>query len=74
MVSCASNSFFDEMGFLAEGEKPAPGISTFYKDYAETITRVGTANVGPGDDFCSAWHIFDLLQDGPKQWGPKIEY
>lgn len=74
MISCAENTFISEMGFLDEKEKPAPGISTFYKDYADTITRVAAANVGPGDDFCSAWPIFDMLHDGPKNWDPKYGY
>ncbi|MFP6584291.1 MAG: DUF899 family protein [Candidatus Hydrogenedentota bacterium] len=74
MVSCENNNFFDDMGFLNEKERPQPGISTFSKDYADTITRAGAANIGPGDDFCSTWHILDILKDGDKDWEPKYQY
>lgn len=74
MVSCEKNSFIDDMGFQDEKEKPLPGISTFSKDYADTITRAGAANIGTGDDFCSTWHILDMLKDGAKDWQPKYQY
>ena len=35
---------------------------------------VSDATWSPGDDFCTVWHFFDLLPEGPAGWWPKINY
>jgi hypothetical protein len=37
-----------------------PGISVF-KRTGQKIVRVSEASVSPGDDFCTVYHLFDLL-------------
>jgi predicted dithiol-disulfide oxidoreductase (DUF899 family) len=82
MVSAKDTTFFADMGFThpdgspweAEWGKFAPGISTFAKDAKGQIVRIASRTFGPGDDFCTTWHIFDLLADGTKGWEPQFRY
>lgn len=73
-VSAVGNTFNKDVGFEAEPGKCWPGISCFRRDPDGAITRVSCATFGPGDDFCSAWHIFDLLADGANGWEPRYSY
>ncbi len=72
---CAANAdeFAQEMGFTKAG-KPWPGVSAFHLEEDGAIVRTGKAYFGPGDDFCAAWHFFDLLKDGAAGWKPQFEY
>jgi predicted dithiol-disulfide oxidoreductase (DUF899 family) len=74
MVSCAENTFIEDMGFQNENGGALPGVSTFSKADDGIITRQGAANFGPGDDFCGTWHILDMLKDGADGWVPKYGY
>ena len=40
----------------------------------EGVVRVSDAELGPGDDFCSVWHLFDLLPEGAAGWRPQFRY
>jgi hypothetical protein len=35
---------------------------------------VSDASFGPGDDFCTLWHLFDLIPEGSGDWQPKYKY
>jgi predicted dithiol-disulfide oxidoreductase (DUF899 family) len=70
MVSSAGTSFRDDMGYASNGD-PWPGISTFVKKGGK-IYRVADTLLGPGDNFCVAWDLFDLLPK--KNWEPKFRY
>lgn len=72
MVSVANNSFAKDMGFRND-DGYLPGVSVFERD-GENIVRAGSSMFGPGDDFCSIWHLFDLLPDGSDGWQPKRRY
>ncbi len=70
MVSSRGSSFRMDMGY-ASSEGPAPGASTFVKKGGK-IYRVSDAEFGPGDNYCVAWDLSDLL---PKSdWVPKFRY
>jgi predicted dithiol-disulfide oxidoreductase (DUF899 family) len=73
MLSGAGSKFAADMGF-AEDAAVMPGVSTFRRESGGKIVRVGKASFGPGDLFCSAWHIFDLLKEGRNGWEPKLTY
>lgn len=73
-LSGAGSSFTKDMGYESDKGAPQPGISTFVRTTNGRIERVATASFGPGDDFCSIWHMFDLLADGANDWGPKYNY
>jgi predicted dithiol-disulfide oxidoreductase (DUF899 family) len=72
MVSHQGNTFAADMGYRSE-KGWRPGISVF-KRSGEQIVRVSDAQLSPGDDFCTLWHFFDLLPEGPAGWSAKFSY
>jgi len=74
VVSNNGGEFSKDMGYQTPDGNPQPGISTFHKDADGVIRRISTASLGPGDEFCAVWHIFDMLKDGPNGWEPKFKY
>jgi predicted dithiol-disulfide oxidoreductase (DUF899 family) len=72
MVSLAGNGFAADMGFQHEA-RYRPGVSVFRRG-AEGIARVSDAALGPYDEFCAVWHLFDLLPGGTGDWRPKFSY
>lgn len=74
MYSSYGSTFNRDMGFEDDKGKQQPGVSAFYKDDDGKIYRMSSTSFGPGDDFCAAWHLFDLLKDGPADWAPRYSY
>lgn len=76
MVSHEGTSFAEDMGYFTDAGEFAgfqPGVSVFRKD-GDRILRVADTSLGPNDDFCSIWHLFNLLPEGPDGWEPQYEY
>jgi predicted dithiol-disulfide oxidoreductase (DUF899 family) len=73
MVSHTESPFAVDMGYRAADGGWLPGITTFRKE-AGRVLRVADASCRPHDDFCTLWHLFDLLTDGPAGWKPKSRY
>ena len=72
MVSHVGTTFAADMGF--RGTRGwTPGVSVFQRQGAR-IVRVSAAVFSPGDDFCTVWHLFDLLPDGAAGWSPRFGY
>jgi len=71
MVSCQGTSFPQDMGYWQD--RPLPGVSVFKRD-GERIVRVADTSFSPGDDFCSVWHLFDLIPEGASGWQPRFSY
>jgi predicted dithiol-disulfide oxidoreductase (DUF899 family) len=77
MLSDQDMDFTYDMGFATEkdGKRYAqPGFSTFHRDAGGKITRIGYDEFGPGDQYSSVWHYFDLLKDGANEWEPEYSY
>lgn len=74
MVSSRSNTFRKDMGYGKTKSNLAPGISAFRKDRDGSIVRVSHAQLGPGDNFCSLWDLFDMLPDSNPNWRAKFSY
>ncbi len=77
MVSAAESSFPRDMGFwMDEGPQagPWPGVSLFKREPDGSITRVGKTFLGPADEFCAVWPLFEMLEGGAKGWEPKFNY
>ena len=70
MVSHEGSSFPADMGYRAPAGGWLPGITTFRKN-AGRVLRVADASCRPHDDFCTLWHLFDLLPEGSAGWKPK---
>lgn len=73
MYSVAGTSLIADLGFDDPKEGLMPGVSVFAKE-ADKIYRVGRAEFGPGDDFCSVWHFLELFPEGIDNWEPKFNY
>lgn len=77
MVSGAESGFTKAMGFSVEKDGKTwmlPGFSTFRKNDDGSIERIAQTPAGPGDPYCAAWHLFDLLDGGAGDWHPKFQY
>lgn len=74
MCSARGTTFFKDMGFQRETGGAMPGVSAFHRGADGRIYRVARTRFGPGDDFCSVWHLFDLLADGAGEWAPQFHY
>ena len=72
MVSHRGTTFADDMGYVRNGG-PLPGVSVF-KRTGGKILRVADTGFSPGDDFCSVWHLFDLIPEGAAGWHAKFRY
>ncbi len=63
IYSAKDNSFNKELGFISDGNSLWPGVSTLRKNSDGTIELLAQESFGPGDEFCSVWHIYDLLPE-----------
>jgi len=73
VVSDQERAFTQDMGYVQDGDV-WPGVSAFRKGEDGKIYRTGTTFLGPGDDYCSVWPLFDMLAKGPDGWEPKYIY
>ena len=73
MVSHNGTTFAADMGYRSQDGGWLPGVSVFRRD-GNQILRVADSGFAPGDDFCSLWHIFDLLPGGADDWHVKYRY
>lgn len=62
MVSHAGTTFAADMGYRAEHGGWLPGLSVFRRE-GDRLLRVADAGFSPGDDFCTLWHMLDLLPE-----------
>lgn len=74
MASGRGSEFTRDMGMEPEPGKYWPGASGFRRRDDGVIERVTCATFEPGDDFCSVWHLFELLADGANGWQPRYSY
>jgi predicted dithiol-disulfide oxidoreductase (DUF899 family) len=74
MASAEGTTFIKDMGFEPNPGEVWPGVSTFRKQDDGSIIRVSRDYLGPGDVYCSVWHLFDMLADGVNNWEPKFKY
>ena len=72
MVSYLDSSFARDMGYHSDNGW-LPGVSVFRKR-EKKIWRVSDSSFDEGDDFCTIWHLFDLLPEGANGWQPQYKY
>ena len=72
LVSHRGTSFAADMGYRGENGW-LPGVSVFHLA-GDRIYRVSDAPFDQGDDFCTVWHLFDLLPQGAAGWRPQFSY
>jgi len=73
LYSGKGSPFIEDMGFEDEKGDYWPGVSTLIKENGR-IYRVAKDFFGPHDNYCSAWHLFDLLPRGASEWQPQFDY
>jgi len=73
MYSAQETTFFRDMGFV-DNDGWMPGVSVFERTANGDVYRVGSAEFGPGDNFCAVWHFFELLPEGIDGWEPRLQY
>lgn len=74
MYSGKGSSFIKAMGFQTAKQGFLPGVSVFRKEKDGRIFPVAKDKFGPGDDYCTLWHLFDLLPLGANGWEPEFIY
>jgi len=67
MYSGEGSTFIKDMGYVADDGSYWPGASVFHKSEDGKIKRISKTFFGPGDDFCSVWHFFDMLPKEKKE-------
>jgi predicted dithiol-disulfide oxidoreductase (DUF899 family) len=72
MVSYLNTGFARDMGYHND-DGWLPGVSVFRKR-GKKIWRVSDSRFDEGDDFCTIWHLFDLLPEGANGWQPQYKY
>lgn len=73
MLSAAGTTFTKDLGFEPEPFTYMPGVSALMRKEGK-LYRVNYDYFGPGDTYCAAWHLFDLLPKGSNGWQPKYNY
>ena len=73
MISHQGSSFAKDMGYRSAEGGWLPGVSVFRRD-AHRILRVADAGFQPADDFCTLWHLVNLLPEGAADWQPQLTY
>jgi predicted dithiol-disulfide oxidoreductase (DUF899 family) len=73
-ASIQGTSFAKDMGYESAAGKFQPGVSVFRKEPSGQIVRTARDTFGPGDPYCSVWHLFNLLPSGADGWQPKYTY
>lgn len=51
----------------------APGVAC-YRLNGERILKLGASSFGPGDQYCSLWHLLSLAGLGADEWTPQFHY
>lgn len=73
MLSAHGTTFIKDMGFEPQPNQYWPGVSAFIRKDGK-IYRTSYDFFGPGDFYCSPFHLFDLLPKRDNEWRPKIKY
>jgi len=70
MISTIGTNFKKDTGFENLQGGALPGVMILRKLEDNSIVETNRASFGPGDDYCSLWNYFDLLQDENPKWRP----
>ena len=73
MISHQGTDFAADMGYRSAGGGWLPGVSAFRRDGGR-IMRVADTSFEPTDDFCTLWHLLDLLPEGAGDWQARFAY
>jgi predicted dithiol-disulfide oxidoreductase (DUF899 family) len=72
MVSHSGGEYIKEQTVTAGKDNDA-GI-VYYEKKGDKIFRKTSSKFGPGDQFCSMWHILSMAGFGEEEWTPQYNY
>jgi predicted dithiol-disulfide oxidoreductase (DUF899 family) len=72
MASDPTRAVARDLGFATDSGSSLPGVSALRRGPDGSLVRTGRAEFGPGDDYCAAWPLLDLLQGGVGAWSPRV--
>lgn len=72
IASHGGGSYLDDQTVLP-GVANMPGLMCYERRYGR-IYRKSSTNFGPGDLFCSMWHILAMAGIGEESWTPQYSY
>jgi predicted dithiol-disulfide oxidoreductase (DUF899 family) len=72
MASHGGGQYIREQSVIS-GEENAPGM-VCYERQGDQIYKKSSAIFGPGDLYCSLWHVLGLAGLGPEQFTPQYSY
>ncbi len=73
MLSTDGTTFAKDLGFEPKSKTYYPGVSALIRKEGK-IYRASYDQLGPGDFYCSVWHLFDLFPKRSNDWQPKYKY
>jgi predicted dithiol-disulfide oxidoreductase (DUF899 family) len=72
LASHGGGAYIEEQS-VQDGVNNMPGV-VVYERQGETITRKNSAVFGPGDLYCSMWHLLALAGLGESEFTPQFSY
>ncbi len=72
MASHGGGEYIQEQS-VVQGEKNVPGVVSYLKKDGK-VFRKNFSVFGPGDQFCSLWHMISLLGGNAENWIPQFNY
>lgn len=72
MASHGGGAYCQEQS-VVEGHDNMPGM-VCYERRGDQVYKLNTAVFGPGDLYCSIWHILSLAGVGEADWTPQYSY
>ncbi len=72
MFSHGGGEYIQEQSVMT-GERNGPGLVCYFRK-GDEIFRKNASAFGPGDQFCSLWHIISLAGRNEENWTPQYNY
>ena len=72
MASHGGGNYIREQSVVA-GKDNMPGLVTYLRQ-GDQVYKMNSAVFGPGDLYCSIWHILSLAGVGEEDWTPQYSY
>lgn len=72
MASHGGGAYIKEQSAVP-GENNMPGLATYIRK-GEKVFRLNGSAFGPGDQFCSIWHVLSAAGIDEAEWTPQFNY
>jgi hypothetical protein len=72
MASHGGEQYIQEQSVFP-GQNNMPGLVCYSRE-GDQVFKLNSAMFGPGDLYCSVWHILALAGVGEEEWTPQYSY